>query len=1240
MKKTALLFLFVLSTWHLQSQTISASSLTGEATIQKSTPQRTSIPTSEPFAYKIDFQNLNQANTLTITDVLPAGLCYSASDIIADNTFIDFNGNPISSPIAGLIDTSALPTVVFNIPNNIQRGSFTITVTFCAGITADGFNVTNNISAVYTASSGTETFATSTGLTSTAAAVNPWGEISKTPLFPAVTDQSGNFFIPTTAGKARFKITVEKDPAYQGITFGMLNLVNPSISEIVAPPCATAILISGPGTFNPATNVITFNNNLIGANPFENVEFIVEVDYGNCPAFTNGQVIPNIVELNGTPLGSTPTTAIATDTATVIAVDNLPPPSLGSSIFKNVLMANPVAGCQGSYTIFYSNTDNRPVALLDIIDNLPNDILPQSIFINGTINSASSNMLFDLILNGNTAIPMNLSNGYIGVFPFMASGNSLQLTAQTNTVLFPGDQLNITILFTLDPVLNVGDVVTNCANFQAQVVLEAPAANMPFNNNSCASFTVAAEEVKLCALKKVRKANTNNAFVSSITNVVPTDELEFEICIQNNGSLDFTGSLTDILDPKYEFISVDNSNMPTGTTFNQNGQTLTWDAINLAENCSSFSTIFECINTANQFFCALVKVKVKALTAPGNIDNIATIVNTANSLSVITDAAKVNVIETVVINFKKEISNDNNSFQQGSLIYDPTCNLDVYYKMTIENLGNKTLTQFQIIDELPAMGDVFYPTVLSRNSTFSLSNLSSNAPDFATSYLNTSPSNGVNPANFNCNVVTAGSNNPNLNTQTIFYENNTIFAPGGSFEINISASLPSININTGSMAVNSAYLINCDAGTGIIIPSNRVALLIDSPLDQCEPLNFLPYQVAEGVLFPLAIAQELDTDRFDTKDKEYGDVDNDGDTDILYTKINSSNGFPVLYWLENTAGTNTTPVFNLPPVNLNITNALSYRLYDWNNNGCLDIVVYGVNAETRVYFNDCAGNFSFGLGLLVGTLDYTFGPALMAVGDVNSDGLPDIVISSQSMLFPGTAYYENNGTDSYPYFDLIAPQDYISSGVGITSPFIPEDGGSFPTPEFYDVDCDGDIDLLISDPLNINFSGGRMYFHENNGGLTTGIFPNMNITGISNQFGFNDTPPNINDLRCDWVITRIVDYYSNGCPIAISYNPCERKFFYYEQANCGGCTTLSSNEVAVQEDLLKIYPNPTIDKLYISGEQIDGLAYIIYDLKGRKMSHNNYNTATGINTQDLKNGIYIIAIKIDHQWKALKFIKK
>jgi hypothetical protein len=80
--------------------------------------------------------------------------------------------------------------------------------------------------------------------------------------------------------------------------------------------------------------------------------------------------------------------------------------------------------------------------------------------------------------------------------------------------------------------------------------------------------------------------------------------------------------------------------------------------------------------------------------------------------------------------------------------------------------------------------------------------------------------------------------------------------------------------------------------------------------------------------------------------------------------------------------------------------------------------------------------------------------------------------------------------------------------------------------------------------------------------------------------------------------------------------------------------------VESQTSILQIYPNPSNNKLYITGEQIDGHTYIIYDLKGRKMSSNNYHSTTGINVQDLKIGMYIMAIQIDHQWKTLKFIKK
>ncbi|MGJ8684873.1 MAG: T9SS type A sorting domain-containing protein [Nonlabens sp.] len=1239
MRKITLLFVLWVCSLHLQAQSISASSQTGEATIQKSTPQVTSIATGEPFAYTIDFQNLNPANTLTITDLLPAGLCYTASDITADNTFIDFNGNPVSSSITGLIDTSSLPAVVFSITNNIQRGSFTINVTFCAGITADGFTATNNITADYTTSSGTENFGPATGLVSTASAVSPWGKISKTPLFPAVTDQNGNFFIPTTGGTAQFNIIVEKDPAYQGISFGMLNLQNPTISEIVSPPCATATLISGPGTLDPVTNIITLNNDLIGSNPFENVQFIVEVDYSNCPAFTNGQVIPNTVELNGTPVGESPATAIATDTATVTAVDNLPPPTLGSAMIKSVFITNPVAGCQGAYDILYSNSDNRPVALVDIIDNLPNDIIPQSIRISGLINSASSNTNFDLIINGNPSIPVDLSIGYNGTFTPAPAGNSLQLGAQNNTLLFPGDQLNITIIFTVDPALTIGTSITNCSDFQGEILLESPAANVAISNNSCASFTIAAEEVKLCAVKKVRKSNTGDPYQTAITNIVPTDELDFEICIQNNGSLDFNGVLTDVLDPKYEFISVDNTNMPAGTTFTQNGQNLTWSAVNLVENCSAFFAANTCLNTVNQSFCAVVKVRVKPYTVPGNIDNVATITDSANNLSVTTDFAKVNVIESVVISLKKQISDDDITYQDAPLIYDPTCNLDVYYRLIVENFGNKALNQFQIIDELPAAGDVYYPTVLTRNSSFSLVNYAATAPDFTVSYLNSTPSTTVAPNNFDCNTVATGTTSPSPTTQTVLFENSSILNPADSFTIDLSASLPSVAVGTNSMVSNSAYLVNCDAGTGIIIPSNRVELTIDSPIDQCEPLDFLPYQAAVGNLFPLAIEHELDTDRFGTLDKEYGDMDNDGDTDILYTKIDASSGFPVLHWLENTAGRNTTPIFNLPPVNMNIQNALSYRLYDWNNNGCLDLVVYGVNTETRVYYNDCAGNFSYGAYLLLENIDYPFGPALMEVGDLNNDGLPDIILSSQNTMFPGTAYFENNGSATYPYFDLVAPQGYTSFGTMITNIYMPENGDSYPTPELYDTDCDGDLDLLISDPLLPGSVGGRMYFHENTGGTTSSIYPNINTTGVSNQFGLNDTASGISDLRCDWVVTRIVDYYSNGCPIAISYNPCERKFFYYDQDDCG-CATLSNTQVIIQDRPLKLYPNPTTDQFFINGETLEDNRYIIYDLNGRKLSEGKYRANQGINCSNFKAGLYFIAIENNNQWQSLKFVKK
>jgi len=72
-----------------------------------------------------------------------------------------------------------------------------------------------------------------------------------------------------------------------------------------------------------------------------------------------------------------------------------------------------------------------------------------------------------------------------------------------------------------------------------------------------------------------------------------------------------------------------------------------------------------------------------------------------------------------------------------------------------------------------------------------------------------------------------------------------------------------------------------------------------------------PYANAVPDLFSKAVKNELTSGGFTTKDKDFGDFDNDGDIDILYSKIDGSNDVN-LYVLINNAGVGNTPSFTLP----------------------------------------------------------------------------------------------------------------------------------------------------------------------------------------------------------------------------------------------------------------------------------------------------------------------------------------
>ncbi|RDK88583.1 T9SS type A sorting domain-containing protein [Marinirhabdus gelatinilytica] len=415
-------------------------------------------------------------------------------------------------------------------------------------------------------------------------------------------------------------------------------------------------------------------------------------------------------------------------------------------------------------------------------------------------------------------------------------------------------------------------------------------------------------------------------------------------------------------------------------------------------------------------------------------------------------------------------------------------------------------------------------------------------------------------------------------------------------------------------------------------------------------LNLDPFTNAVPTLFSTVVKDELNTNPFFGKDKEYGDVDNDGDMDILYTKTGDE-----LFILENTAGPGVTPVYSVPGTSAFGPNFLSYsyRFIDWNGDSFNDILVSGIDASGDagiwLFLNNGSGGFpASGLPFinagLPGPDQYGFSDQdLIAVGDLNNDGLHDILISNQSGTLNGTAYFENLGVSGGPppYFGLTGSQMYV--GGTINNPFIPDNSGSYHTPEIYDADCDGDLDVFISDPLlpSPTFGGARMYFHENNGAVTTGTLPDVNLTGVINQFGFNDDPGTSSDLACDWIITRIIPYINPNCPIAISYNLCDEEFFYYDQ-DCG-CEGTGTNVVVLDTEELQnprteiaLYPNPASSHFKIESEAtITG--FMIYDMQGREVMQHTY-TGKPVQIDRLSQGMYFVKVNAFGGIQTLRLI--
>ena len=232
----------------------------------------------------------------------------------------------------------------------------------------------------------------------------------------------------------------------------------------------------------------------------------------------------------------------------------------------------------------------------------------------------------------------------------------------------------------------------------------------------------------------------------------------------------------------------------------------------------------------------------------------------------------------------------------------------------------------------------------------------------------------------------------------------------------------------------------------------------------------------------------------------WGDLDNDGDLDLLYGGFDSGTS-RTMYYRNNANGTFTS----VSPGTLGFHYS-SIALGDYDNDGNLDVLINGrcnTTPTTKLYRN-VGGTLSDTGVSLPGT-----DSGSVAWGDYNNDGHLDFLLTGEASNGNVTRVYRNNGDGTFTDIGAALPNVYAGSGT------------------WADFDHDGDLDILL---CGSGDSGSFTRVYRNDG---NGVFTDINagLAGLVNgkaQWGDydNDGYPDI--LLSGGNISRIYHNNHNG----------------------------------------------------------------------------------------------------------------
>lgn len=194
-----------------------------------------------------------------------------------------------------------------------------------------------------------------------------------------------------------------------------------------------------------------------------------------------------------------------------------------------------------------------------------------------------------------------------------------------------------------------------------------------------------------------------------------------------------------------------------------------------------------------------------------------------------------------------------------------------------------------------------------------------------------------------------------------------------------------------------------------------------------------------------------------------GDLDNDGDLDVVINGIDGDSVFKTYAYLNNNDGS-FTQLFN---TNLLETAAGDIVIGDIDNDGDGDILITGsISAQvaTKLFLNQGDHTFVEDTSIVFPNLVYS----KVMFKDVTNDGALDLFISGESIIVPNyvSQLYVNDGTGSFSL---------------TTNPFDPV---NFSQADFGDIDNDGDLDLFLSGFNDLDGHSAKTYLNDGLGNFT------------------------------------------------------------------------------------------------------------------------------------------------------------